>query len=402
MQLKKYKYIVGFFFIALITWACKKGIDENSLEKYQAGKNATVVDSLKLYNVKDDTARSIINGNSYFPFQLQKIAFKATISESASWEINIEGQPSGAKKKISGLSTGPDSISVIWNGESDNLYYFSKGDLCKVKFTVLGSSISMEYPSFYIKSQRLDSSFILIADFEPYVYENADASELVKFCPENILQFADPTFSINQPKVTAWNKFFDVENKNEEICGGYVFTNASCGDKDPLMNLNNNCGDKSGIVQPVNGVGYFHLHGQDYADEPSNYFIGGFNHDPVLYGIDPTKTVENIWVNFYANSLGNKSTNLKVKFYGIGGDQFSREFSIDWTGWKLVSVRLSDLALEIAGPNAPGKLVPAQLKRMGFEMLCNRGAGSGCEGEVAIDYVTITYDKPFNPNSINK
>ncbi len=160
-------------------------------------------------------------------------------------------------------------------------------------------------------------------------------------------------------------------------------------------NKNNACG--TDMLQAVNGVGYFMLKGQDYSDEPGNFFVGGFNHDPVLYGIDPTKELEDIWVNFYVNSNGNQNTALKVKFYGIKGDEFTKEFEIDWKGWQLVKIKLSDLALENTGQSSPGKLVPSQIKRMGFEALCNKGVGSGCNIEVAVDYVTITYDKPFNP-----
>lgn len=386
MQFKNSKYIIGFFILAFITWACKKGIDDSTLEKYKSGANATVVDSLSIYL---SGAVKSIDKNTLVSFDKQSVAFKFSFSEEVSWNINIIGSESGASKKITGMSFGADTASVKWYGEADGLYYFSKNDTCKIEVIVLGSNISLKNNFILVREARLDSTFLLVADFEPYAKKGSVGA--AKFCQSNQI----PQNGKTQPLVTEWNKYFDTENKNEEICGGFVFNNDTCG-------INDNCGDHASIIQPINGVGYFHLHGQDYADEPNNYYIGGFNHDPVLYGINPSKTLEEIWVNFYATNLGKTATNLKVKFYGIGGDQFSREFSIDWTGWKLVSVRLSDLALEIAGPNAPGKLIPAQLKRMGFEMLCNRGAGSGCEGEVAIDYVTITYDKPFNPNSVNK
>lgn len=374
-------------FISLLLWGCKKGYDTSTLPKYQSGTaSTTVVDSL-MYFVTDTTGNTTENAIRV-DFTKQYFSFQASISEPATWYIDIMSVTSGAMKRLSGFGTTIDSSNVKWYGDSDNLYYFSKGDSCIAKLTVLGTDLVSYSKSFSVLYSRLDSSFLLVADFEPY----GGATDAAKFCPQHL--YSDAQVEANktgtQALVKAWNKFFDTENRDEEICGGYVFTNA-----EPGCDKNIACGGD--ILKAVNGVGYFMLKGQDYSDEPGNFFVGGFNHDPVLYGIDPTKTLEDLWVNFYVNSNGNQNTALKVKFYGIKGDEFTKEFEIDWKGWQLVKIKLSDLALENTGQSSPGKLVPSQIKRMGFEALCNKGVGSGCNIEVAVDYVTITYDKPFNP-----
>ncbi len=62
-----------------------------------------------------------------------------------------------------------DSSAVKWYGDSDNLYYFSKNDSCVARLTILGTEVASYTQSFFIDEQRVDSSFLLIADFEPYV-----------------------------------------------------------------------------------------------------------------------------------------------------------------------------------------------------------------------------------------
>lgn len=379
--------ILTAFFISLVLWGCKKSYDASTLPKYQSGTATTaVVDSINYFVT--DTIGDVTESDIRIDFTKEFMSFQASINEPATWYIEIIDETTGAMKKLSGFGTSIDSSEVKWYGDSDNLYFFSRNDSCIAKLTVLGTEIESFTEKFIVFKPRKDSTFLLIADFEPYGGSNDDA----KFCPQHL--YTDGQIELgfipSQAKVKAWNKFFDTENRNEEICGGYVFTDA-----EPDCDKNIACGGET--LKPVNGVGYFLLKGQDYADEPGNFFVGGFNHDPVLYGIDPNKSLEDIWINFYVNSNGNQNTALKVKFYGIKGDEFTKEFTVDWKGWQLVKIRLSDLALENTGQSSPGRLVPDQIKRMGFEALCNKGVGPGCNIEVAVDYVTITYDKPFNP-----
>jgi hypothetical protein len=171
------------------------------------------------------------------------------------------------------------------------------------------------------------------------------------------------------------NTFFDTENRDEKL--------------DDLI-----FDSRADLPTPVQGNGFIYVKGVDLIGEPNSFYIGGFNGNAIDFKLDPTMPRDSIYFNFYANSNGNKTTKIVVKMEGIGGDIFKIERVVTWTGWGLVSAKLSDFILGTAGALGPGKIFPGSLKRFNIEI--HSGDGPGKEAELLVDYVNFTYGKPFS------
>jgi hypothetical protein len=177
--------------------------------------------------------------------------------------------------------------------------------------------------------------------------------------------------------------FFDTDTKSE-----YLDTAKFVGIE---TKANKN---KEPLPTPVQGNGLIYLRGNDIIGEPSSFFVGGFNAADTDFKLDKNKSNDEIYINFYANSNGNRTTKLVVLMNGIGGDQFKIERVITWTGWKLVSAKLSDFIQSTAGSLGTGKISASSLKRFNFEI--HSGDGPGKEVEIAVDHICFTYGGPFS------
>lgn len=322
-------------------------------DKFQAFKDTSKVelaDVLYFYNEDDITQRDTV-------------FFYAELSEASTWEITIKGIQSGAEKKLVGTSKIIDF--PYWVGESDNIYFFRKDEVVQATLSLIGSSVSKSI-DMSVEETRLFPNVLLIADFEK--------GEAGKGVVRGAAAPGDPD---------GWFQYFDVAGDNEEISYGLGPNEIVVAQPSKV----------SSPVQSIQGNSYFHLRGDDNSVKPSPFFIGGMGHTPVSYGLKDSIPMDDIFINLYLNSNGNKTTKFIIELAGINGDLFTKEMLIDWEDWRLISVRLSDFVLSTAGKTGIGNIIPSQLKQMKFAI--HSGGTAGNIAEVNIDYVTFTFGSPF-------
>lgn len=297
-------------------------------------------------------------------FEEDSVWFYGLFTESATWVITIDGLSSGAKKVLSGTGEIIDSTKIFWDGSSDNSAFFSKGESFTVTLSFFGNDITKTSAPVSIIEPKKFNGF-LISDFE-------DGSNFKGFF-----------------KGGDWFKFFDGEapgeGKLESISygvypNGIVWTNPT---------------SEHSLPAAIQGNSYYHIEGQDYADQPNDFFIGGFGHNARRIGIKTP--LDQTYVNFFLSTNGNKTTRVKLEIPGIGGDLFIKEMDVSWTGWKMVSIKLSEFVLAESGPLGVGELLPELVSKISFQLMSG-GGEAGNVAEANIDYLIITEYKPFSQN----
>jgi hypothetical protein len=352
-KLFKYTWLASISLIGLM--ACHPDPEIAKTEKYISASDNFKVKSFSL-NLPD---------NQTIDFTKDSLKFTSEFNEEVSWTITLTGlsHPTDhAVRTIKGTSATLDSKKVFWDGSSDNIYFFKPNEAIDIKVTFLGSDSTISNSTFKIgktKKFHKRAGNTVVLDFE-----KTGADALVT-SPGNVFSF------------------FDEDTKSE-----YRDSLAFVGNE-TLANKNG-----KPLPTPIQGNGLIYLRGQDIVGEPSSFFVGGFNAADTDFKLDKNKSLDDIYFNFYANSNGNKTTKVVVLLNGIGGDQFKIERVITWTGWKLVSAKLSDFIQSTAGALGTGKISPSSLKRFNIEI--HSGDGPGKEVEVAVDFICFTYGGPFN------
>lgn len=300
--------------------------------------------------------------------------FKVKFNEEVSWNLTLTKFVGGQKdnsvqKTISGTSSFLDSSNTAWNGNGSS-GMFAAGDniLVELSFVngsaqVLKDTLVVAKGPVYLKSQAS-----MVIDFELGLasisaYSYTDKKDLVK------IPIA-PRFGI----------------------------------------------DRS--ITPPQGANSFILYGRDYNGD---YFCGGVNIQK-----QDTETMKNyspkdIYLNMYiygypadnALEISSKATKLNIGFSEkdnpfststdfdpLTEDTFEKQISVDWVGWKLISVRYSDLvpsASKTSGGSGNGIFEPGKV----FSVNCNLiSSPNGSTVGANIDYVIITYGQPFDANSL--
>ncbi|MEY5041621.1 MAG: hypothetical protein RLZZ414_1169, partial [Bacteroidota bacterium] len=70
--------------------------------------------------------------------QSKKPEFIAQFNEEVSWKLRLIGLTSGAEQIFTGLSNGFNSSTINWEGRSNNIYFFRKGERVATELTITG------------------------------------------------------------------------------------------------------------------------------------------------------------------------------------------------------------------------------------------------------------------------
>lgn len=295
-------------------------------------------------------------------FEEDSLKFMAEFSQPVTWSLRIQSVgPRGevASKILNGTSQQIDP-STFFDGSSENVYFFKKGEALDIRLSFLGADTIVNLDGFTVSETKdFSATSNLILDFQT----GQDSKAL--------LNTTDDV-----------NLFFDTDGGDEEIEGGKYVTTSDVKLKS--------------VPLTVEGDRFIYLRGKDEAGKPGTFFIGGFNNASRDFGLDGA--VDEIFLNFYANSNGNRTTKLVLEILGVGGDAFRSEKDVTWTGWRLVSIRLSDFVSSNSAPIGTGVLSPNLISDFAFQI--HSGAGVvGNESEIMIDYVTFTKGAPFSQSN---
>ncbi len=284
--------------------------------------------------------------------------FKAKFNESVRWKIEISPVKSDSLtspyKLISGTTDYIDSLPEwTWNGSSDNQFYFVPG-LVNFKLSILGTTKSSTIKKFVKNVTLIDSTNegILLNDFEGGI---------------SITPYGD--------------KKDNVANPLPSLSPDFPF-----------------------IPQ---GIKVLSLFGTDHNGD---YFVGG-NQQKFPKGMLEGHSASDIYINMYIYGYPNLVTPNATKI-GIGvsqdngkingtydalyDDTFDQQISVDWVGWKLISVKYSNLKRTTAvtdGGSGPNKIQPETAVGVGVNIL---SSPNGNTVGAAIDYLIITFGKPLD------
>ncbi|MFN8439100.1 MAG: hypothetical protein U0V72_15935 [Cytophagales bacterium] len=268
---------------------------------------------------------------------------KSDFPQKAEYKITYRGILSGAETVITGTGEYLDSLNSAWTGESDNIYMFKKNEKCEVKLSFRGATT--EYiDTINIVSENKYDYITLVNDFEGY------------------------SINKNGPNGTYYGNYFDgTDIKNADI------------------NTDNISYAPQGY-QTLNMEGY---------DSNNSFYIGGFYFYPsTTYYTFKGNNLDSLYVNAYVYSYYDNSAILSVSFTDADGDEFTlKDISFTGTGWGLMNLPLKKFT---DNNKNVGNGVINQDKIIGFNLNFNAKT-AGSYAHALIDYVNVSYGKPFNP-----
>lgn len=300
------------------------------------------------------------------PFTIQKNAidfstdsnwFAASFNERVSWTIKVKGAESRAEKIIKGTSNEINISNSIWRGGHSGLNFFKAGEQIISELTIFGKS-EMWYDTSSVTGVK--------NNFGPNVIIWWDMESM------GIAKHGSPVY---------WFDFYDgdasppVVGTGERLMGKFEVTTQM--EEPPLQ----------GIYRSMEGI---------ELSVPVNYYIGGCSHSPFSTGQGfANATTDEVYVNFYArrrtttSSIGIALTSITAT------DTSSISYdtgTITWEGWKLVSIKLSDMKLNSTHPFNPGAI---RQFAANLQTYTNTNVKTGFD----IDFITFTKGKPFNPDN---
>jgi hypothetical protein len=347
--------LIGLLLIILLVISCHRREDIIGPEYVSAPSD--------FYIIKD----SFEVNSSTVNFETSTDYFKAEFSSRVNWFITIKGLKSGAIKKISGLTDVLNAQNSIWNGGHDSFNFFQMNEKAAVELAILGSSIVLRDTIFIQRAKKYGSQGVAISD---------DVSIA------NFEGFEGIFGTAGKFNTAPWNYgiYFDA---GEEIFRG-------------IDSLDPQFQGRQAVT----------LHGKDLNH---NFYVGGFKRilTTAEYNTIPY-AADSVYVNIYLYGTGDPNSRINYSFderdSGMGAhvdnvdDTYEYQFDMSHTGWKLFSVKYSQLsrATNLSfGGSGNGIREPHKLRNVAFNLI---SSPAGSEVKVTFDFPIITFGKPFNPN----
>jgi|TARA_R110000737_G_scaffold115473_1_gene148383 hypothetical protein len=278
----------------------------------------------------------------------QTLVFSAALSKIAEWTITITGQSSGAVKRIEGTSSIIDASVATWIGNTSDFPMF-KEEVCDVKLSFTGETDTLT-TTVKIINPKLNPGF-LVSDFETGM--NPGWSTFIQ-------SGADMDFQIKTDATAAQgNSYYNMAGTVDwDWLIGYLYFPAS-----------------------AYGAPQYPL-----ASNPDNVYF-----NLLIYG-EPGMVNTLLLFQFQEDEDGNGG------FSGSSEDMYSLEIPVNWAGWKMVSIKYSDIPCLVNGqPSAPsgnGQHNPDKLQQINMLDLANPISGNA---KTKVDYIIFTENAPLNP-----
>ena len=377
------KYCIYSILVSIAFFSCKRTQPDGTLgpDLKVATSNFAIIDSFKVFGQNKSLIHQIDTvdfsklqtiteiktgcGTGGKDTTITRIAprqrstyFKSKFNEVVKWRIEITPSISNSinspYKSISGTSDYIDSLPEwIWDGSSDNQFYFVPGSV-KFNLSILGSTKSVSKTKFVKNVTLLDSTSqgILLNDFEGGI---------------GIIPYGDNKDNIPNPLPALSEDFPNIPQ----------------------------------------GIKVLSLFGNDHNGD---YFVGG-NQQKFAKGMLAGHKASDIYINLYIYGyppgivtpsatqigVGVSQDNGKINgsYDAFYDDTFDQQISVNWVGWKLVSVKYSNLKRTtevVDGGNGPNKIQPETAVGVGVNIL---SSPNGSTVGAAIDYLIITFGKPL-------
>lgn len=299
----------------------------------------------------------------------ETVTFFAELTIRTDWEIIITGQTTGARRVIEGRARDIDGNVANWNGNITFAPLFTE-ELCSTVMVFKDYPDTLFGPDITILAKKpADDIDLLISDFEDQSQafnafaEQAATNQLIAG-PSFISNIGGdpPFFSVDPAENNGWWRM-DADNSNAAIfiCGvGMSAVNA----------------------QGNNGAPYFQFGTNNPDNIYFNAFINGYGRENTTFTINFQED-DNLDGTYVASQEGAWGTSIPV----------------DWVGWKLVSIPMSDMQLSTVGGfgniDGTGQQDMDRIISMEFLLLSDNGV-TGLTG-YALDFCNFTYFTPWEP-----
>lgn len=277
----------------------------------------------------------------------ETVSFAAEFTKLCNWTISIYGDLSKARKIISGKSRLIDAGNGVWNGTTTILPAF-RAEPCRAVLKIEGVTDSFTL-NIGVNGQRIPQG-LMIADFE---------SGLNPKWNTFIQSGANMDFKVK-------GDAFSVQGKNYLNMAGTVTW-------DWLIGL---------IDFPASAYGANTL---SLSTIPEDVYF-----NCLIYGDPNVANPSRVLFQFKEDDNNNNVFDVTAD------DQFDKEIIVNWQGWKMVSVKYSDLIHLVNGQPAPNngnnRHNPNRVVTISMLHLANPSMGAG---STKIDYLIFTEKTPL-------
>jgi hypothetical protein len=325
------------------------------------------------YMVPNRLSRSV----DFSSLHKDTVRFSANFNNRVTWFIELRGLTSGAKKKFTGLSQQLQTEKALyWTGTSDDLIMFNTGENVEATLSFMGTMLTLK-DTINIITKRTYSFIKLVNDFEtttngtfpsggpPYWYKYTNNAPDVIWNGAN----TDKSVLTSDPRIPSGKKYYLLEGT--DLQKGYFIEGVGF-DKQKQIPL-----------YPNPDSVYFNIYVYGFGLSNAQFQIG-FEEDDNLDGIYGATSPAPF-------SATNPNSDTE--------DEYDYIVFVNWTGWRLLSIRYSDIPLSVQVPNGTqGNHIhePQKVQKMGFNINSNPSGGTS---KVAFDYPIFTYGAPFDPNN---
>lgn len=326
--MKKY---LSFILIVTVLISCRK-------------EEADKIDGPDLYDVYGEfgilTTLSASQANVDFAGG-QDVYFNCELTKIVDWELTITGQTSGSQKIISGTSKVLDESNTLWNGSTTYFPIF-RADTCDIMLSFEGETDTL-FTTVIIDQPKINSGFV-VADFE-----------------------------------SGWNNGWSTFIQSGANMDFSIKTNGTAPQNDGYYNM-------QGTVNWDWLIGLIDFNASAYGETTLPLSSNGDNlyFNALVYG---ESGLPNTLALFRFDEDENEDGSFDVQTE----DQYSYEFPIDWEGWRLISIKYSDLD---GGGNGNGNFDPDKLNKVSFLHLADPSSGFAKSG---LDYIIFTENAPLQP-----
>ena len=324
--------------IGLVLYSCRK----EDMEQYEGP-------SLEELNTPFSVVTDLSVSQEEVDFSAgESVFFTAEFSKTSEWQLRIIGETSGAEKIMTGLSKTIDSETFTWSGTTTNLPIFKTED-CTVELTFPGEEDTLT-ALVTVSNPKVNSGFLL-ADFDSgfnpgwtsFIQSGADMDFQIK--DDGGAAEGDAYYNIAGE--VNWDWLIGLVNFNADAYGDTHF--------------------------PLN------------SNPESVYF------NVMVYG-EPDVNTSRILFQFEEDENGDGS------FSAADEDMYAHEIVVDWQGWKLISLKYSDIVSLDNGIPVPAAgnetHNPEKILKVNMLHLANPGMGYA---KSKLDYIIFTENEPLNP-----
>ncbi len=277
---------IFLIFSLLFAFSCDK------LEK--VGPNICPSDAFSF--TADNIIVSGLNSNGKIDLTTSGLNIKAGFGENVKWTLRITS--ASATKEYSGNS---DSVNVNWFGNSDKLPLFDAGSI-KIELEIAClSPFTKEYESINKPNfKNLNKSYgVLVRDWDK------NGKYAVKF---NYFDVGDGWQGVNGDG----SQYFQYKNDNPSPVGGY--------------------------------------YAEFYSKSDPTWYFGGHSFPTSnLKSHLSTMNADSLYLNLFVQGYGYLNTGLEIGVQENGATNYFYTAPIDWTGWKYVSIKMSELKVTSGG-----------------------------------------------------